>query len=54
VAAAALAALQAVGDAADQIIEEDPQRAQELMADPEALMDDALRFLDGGLAALRA
>lgn len=54
VAAAALAALQASSDAADTIIEHDPEAAQAMMADPAAFLDDALRFLDGGLAALRA
>jgi AcrR family transcriptional regulator len=53
VAAAAVAALQASSDTADAIIEEDPAKAQELMADPAAFIDDALRFLEGGLAALR-
>jgi AcrR family transcriptional regulator len=54
VAAAALAALQASSDAADVIFEEDPERAQALLADPAAFIDDALRFLEGGLAALRS
>jgi AcrR family transcriptional regulator len=54
VAAAAVAALQASSDAADEIIETDPAAAQRLLADPAAFIDDALRFLDGGLAALRA
>ena len=31
----------------------DPEAAQRLMADPAAFIDDALRFLEGGLAALR-
>jgi AcrR family transcriptional regulator len=53
VAAAAMAALQASSDAADVIIERDSEAAQELMADPVAFIDDALRFLEGGLAALR-
>ena len=53
VAAAAVAALQASSDTADAIIEEDPAKARELMADPAAFIDDALRFLEGGLAALR-
>jgi AcrR family transcriptional regulator len=53
VAAAAVAALQASSDAADVILEEDPAKAQALMADPAAFIDDALRFLEGGLAALR-
>ena len=54
VAAAAVAALQALSDAADEILEHDPERARRLMADPAAFIDDALRFLEGGLAALRA
>ena len=54
VAAAAVAALQASSDAADVIIEKDAQAARELMADPVAFLDDALRFLEGGLAALRS
>ena len=53
VAAAAVAALQASSDAADAIIESDPEAAQALMADPAAFIDDALRFLEAGLAALR-
>jgi AcrR family transcriptional regulator len=53
VAAAAMAALQASSDTADTILEEDTAKAQELMADPVAFIDDALRFLEGGLAALR-
>jgi TetR/AcrR family transcriptional regulator, regulator of mycofactocin system len=53
VAAAAVAALQASSDAADTILEQDPEAAQALMADPAAFIDDALRFLEGGLAALR-
>ena len=54
VAAAAVAALQASSDAADTILEQDPEAAQAMMADPAAFIDDALRFLDGGLAALRS
>jgi AcrR family transcriptional regulator len=54
VAAAAVAALQASSDAADVIIETDAEAARELMADPVAFLDDALRFLEGGLAALRS
>jgi AcrR family transcriptional regulator len=54
VAAATVAALQASSDAADEIIDSDPEAAQALMADPAAFIDDALRFLDGGLAALRS
>jgi AcrR family transcriptional regulator len=53
VAAAAVAALQASSDAADTILEQDPEAAQAMMADPAAFIDDALRFLEGGLAALR-
>jgi AcrR family transcriptional regulator len=53
VAAAAVAALQASSDAADVILEHDPEQAQRLMADPAAFIDDALRFLEAGLAALR-
>ena len=54
VAAAAMAALQASSDAADVIFEEDAEKAKQLMADPAAFIDDALRFLEGGLAALRS
>jgi AcrR family transcriptional regulator len=54
VAAAALAALQASSDAADTIVEHDHEAAQALIADPAAFIDDALRFLEGGLAALRS
>lgn len=54
VAAAAVAALQASSDAADVILEEDSQAAQDLIADPAPFIDDALRFLEGGLAALRS
>jgi AcrR family transcriptional regulator len=53
VAAAAVAALLASSDAADEIIDADPEAARALMADPAAFIDDALRFLEGGLAALR-
>jgi AcrR family transcriptional regulator len=53
VAAAAIAALQASSDKADAIFERDPERAAQLMADPAPFLDDALRFLEGGLAALR-
>ena len=53
VAAAAVAALQASSDAADTIFEEDPEAAEAMMADPLAFIDHALRFLEGGLAALR-
>lgn len=53
VAAAAVAALQASSDAADVVLESDPEAAEALMADPAAFIDDALRFLEAGLAALR-
>lgn len=54
VAAAAVAALQASSDAADTILEQgDAEAAHALMADPAAFIDDALRFLEAGLAALR-
>jgi AcrR family transcriptional regulator len=53
VAAAAVAALQASSDAADVILEGDAQTAEALMADPASFIDDALRFLEAGLAALR-
>jgi AcrR family transcriptional regulator len=54
VAAAAMAALQASSDTADAIFEKDAEAAEALMADPVAFIDDALRFLEGGLAALRS
>jgi AcrR family transcriptional regulator len=54
VAAAATAALQASSDAADVVLEEDAKAAEELLADPMAFIDDALRFLQAGLAALRS
>jgi len=54
VAAAAVAALQASSDAADAILEGDPETAEALMADPAPFIDDALRFLEAGLAALRS
>jgi hypothetical protein len=54
VAAAAMAALQASSDAADVIFEQDPEKAGQLIADPGAFIDDALRFLEAGLAALRS
>jgi AcrR family transcriptional regulator len=54
VAAAAVAALQAGSDKADVILKGDPKQAEALMADPMAFIDDALRFLEAGLAALRS
>jgi AcrR family transcriptional regulator len=54
VAAAAVAALQASSAKADMILETNPEAAQTLMADPAAFLDDAMRFLEGGLAALRS
>ncbi len=54
VAAAAVAALLASSDKADVILDEDPERAEAMMADPVVFIDDALRFLEAGLAALRS
>jgi AcrR family transcriptional regulator len=54
VAAAAMAALQASSDAADAILDEDPEEAERIFSDPMAFLDDALRFLQAGLAALRS
>jgi AcrR family transcriptional regulator len=54
VAAAAVAALQASSDKADVILEGDREQADALAADPMAFIDDALRFLEAGLAALRS
>jgi AcrR family transcriptional regulator len=54
VAAAAVAALQASSDKADVILEGDRDQAEALVADPAAFIDDALRFLEAGLAALRS
>jgi AcrR family transcriptional regulator len=54
VAAAAVAALQASSDKADAILESDSERAEQLVADPAGFIDDALRFLEAGLAALRS
>jgi AcrR family transcriptional regulator len=53
VAAAAVAALQASSDKADLILEGDRKQAEAMVADPMAFIDDALRFLEAGLAALR-
>jgi hypothetical protein len=39
---------------AETVLEHDPEAAAALMADPVAFLDDAMRFLDGGLAALRS
>jgi AcrR family transcriptional regulator len=54
VAAAATAALTASSDSADALLERDPKAAEAMLADPMAFIDDALRFLEAGLAALRA
>jgi AcrR family transcriptional regulator len=54
VAAAAVAALQASSAAADEIVDTDPEAARALLADPAAFIDDAMRFLEAGLAALRS
>ena len=54
VAAAAMAALTTAGDTADKVMEEDPEAAREMIADPMGFLDDALRFLQAGLAALRS
>jgi AcrR family transcriptional regulator len=54
VAAAAIAALQATKDSAIQIAESDPAAAQAMKEDPLATIDQTLRFLEGGLAALRS
>jgi AcrR family transcriptional regulator len=55
VAAAAMAALQAASDNADTVVEgDDPQAAEAMLANPMSFLDDALRFLDAGLAALRS
>jgi AcrR family transcriptional regulator len=55
VAAAAMAALQTSSDKADMVVEEgDPRAAEEMFANPMAFLDDALRFLEAGLDALRA
>jgi len=53
VAAAATAALQASSDKADAVLEGDTKAAEAMLADPMAFIDDALRFLEAGLAALR-
>jgi AcrR family transcriptional regulator len=51
VAAAAIAALQATKDATTP---KDREQAQALIDDPLAVLDDTLRFLEAGLAALRS
>jgi len=43
----------ASSDRADVILETDSERAEAIMADPAAFIDDALRFLEAGLEALR-
>jgi AcrR family transcriptional regulator len=53
VAAAAIAAMQATKDAISPTIERDPEATAAMLADPMAILDDTLRFLEGGLAALR-
>jgi AcrR family transcriptional regulator len=54
VAAAAMAALTSAGDAADRIMEADPEAAARMAADPMSMLDDAMRFLQAGLEALRS
>jgi AcrR family transcriptional regulator len=54
VAAAAMAALTTAGDTADTIMAEDAEAAERMIADPMSILDDAMRFLDAGLAALRS
>jgi AcrR family transcriptional regulator len=54
VAAAAIAALNAAGDAADAVIEQSDTAAEAMRMDPMSFLDDALTFLDAGLAALRS
>jgi AcrR family transcriptional regulator len=54
VAAAAIAALTAVGDAADAVFERGDQADADTLPDPMSFLDDALTFLDAGLAALRS
>jgi AcrR family transcriptional regulator len=54
VAAAAMAALQASSDNADRIVEENAEEAEAMRANPMAFLDDALRFLEAGLEALRS
>jgi AcrR family transcriptional regulator len=51
VAATTIAAIQATKNAAG---EKDPQELRAMLDDPTAVLDDALRFLEAGLAALRA
>lgn len=54
VAAAAVAALQTSSDKAEAIMDGDPDAAQLLMSNPGSFIDDALRFLEAGLAALHS
>lgn len=54
VAAASVAALQASSAKAESVLERDPEAAAAMMADPVGFLDDAMRFLEGGLAALRS
>jgi AcrR family transcriptional regulator len=51
VAASTIAAIQATKEAHEA---SDPAAMREMLADPLAVLDDALRFLEGGLAALRS
>jgi AcrR family transcriptional regulator len=51
---ATVAALQASSAKADVVLETNPEAAEALIADPAAFLDDAMRFLEGGLAALRS
>ena len=54
VAAAAMAALQASSDKADMMAEHDDEAVAAMLANPMAVLDDALRFLEAGLAALQS
>jgi len=54
VAAAAMAALQASSDKADMIAERDDEQVADMLANPMPVLDDALRFLEAGLAALQS
>jgi AcrR family transcriptional regulator len=54
VAAAAMAALSTAGDTADKIMEKDAEAAAAMAANPMSMLDDAMRFLEAGLDALRS